>query len=174
MARNKPFFLSPQAENTGSPLFVEALAKAGVIPVNKFSFYFGQIGEQSWVDFGEPNLVNIRDGAPVEIKLNEDFFWSGFCQGVAIGDLDGANTYRWQANKKYETVKKNSIYTIMDTGTRGLMISKDYYDSLIYLIKLYMLENNFASILTKCEKYPTLWFMFDLRWVEISAKDYVV
>ena len=135
MARNKPFFLSPQAENTRSPLFVEALAKKGVIPVNKFSFYFGQIGSLSWVDFGEPNLSNILDGATVEtIKLNEDFFWSGFCQGVAIRYLDKEYTYRWQANKKFDTVKENSIYTIMDTGTSGLMISKNYYDSLIYLI----------------------------------------
>ena len=92
---------------------------------------------------------------------------------MAIGDKIKGNTFSWEANKKYDTVKDNSIYTIFDTSTSGLLISKDYYDSLIFNIKKESGLNEVGDILSNCDGYPTLWFMFDSRWVEISREDYV-
>jgi len=54
MSRDKPFHIAPDSDKENGPLYVENLAKAGVIPENKFSFYFTEPGELSWVDLGEP------------------------------------------------------------------------------------------------------------------------
>lgn len=66
MSRNKPFYLAPEGGNKSGPLYVEALYNSKVISENKFSFFFTDAGDLSWVDFGEPNLENIRSDATLE------------------------------------------------------------------------------------------------------------
>ena len=133
MSRNNPFHVAPEAGNTTGPLYVEALAKAGIIPENKFSFYFTEPGTLSWVDLGEPQLDNIRSNATLvdTQMIEEDFFWSGYCQGVAIGDTTEANVYSWGTTDDYTTEKNNAFYSIIDTGSTALMISALYFESLI-------------------------------------------
>ena len=64
-----------------------------------FSFYFTEAGSRSWVDLGTPDLTNVRSGSEIEdVQLIEDdFYYSGYCQGVAIGDLSSENTYVWES-----------------------------------------------------------------------------
>ena len=66
MSRNKPFHINAEAGNTTGPLYVEHLHKEGIIPADKFSFYFSEPGQLSWVDLGEPKEDNIREDATVE------------------------------------------------------------------------------------------------------------
>ena len=63
--------------------------------------------------------------------LEEDFFWAGYCQGVAIGNADVENTYRWGSLEDSNTEVDGALYSIFDTGSSSLMIGQMYYDSLI-------------------------------------------
>ena len=56
LSRNKAFHVNPDAGNTSGPLYVEALYDGGIINANKFSFFFQQPEEVSWMDLGEPEL----------------------------------------------------------------------------------------------------------------------
>ena len=58
MSRNRPFFLAPGEGNQTGPLYIEALYNADVILANKFSFYFTEPSQISWVDLGEPIAGN--------------------------------------------------------------------------------------------------------------------
>ena len=62
LSRNAPFYVAPEAGNPSGPLLVEHLAEANIIGADKFSFYFQAPGEQSWIDFGEPDLTHKKDG----------------------------------------------------------------------------------------------------------------
>ena len=66
MSRNRPFFLAPGEGNQTGPLYIEALYNADVILANKFSFYFTEPSQISWVDLGEPIAGNIRPNATIE------------------------------------------------------------------------------------------------------------
>jgi hypothetical protein len=64
--------------------------------------------------------------------LENDFFWSVQCQGVAIGDTSDANSYAWAKLEGYTTWQAdNSFYSIIDTGSTALVISSIYFESLI-------------------------------------------
>ena len=65
MARNRPFILAADQGNLAGPIYVEYLAAAGVIPMNRFSFYFTEPGQLSWVDLGNPDSKNTKAGAEV-------------------------------------------------------------------------------------------------------------
>ena len=107
--------------------------EAGVIGEDKFSFYFTEPGTLSWVDLGEPDFSNIREDAylePIQM-VEDDFFWGDYCQGVAIGNTNAANTYSWQSLPDYSTEVDQTFYSIVDTGSTALMISALYYESLI-------------------------------------------
>ena len=110
--------------------------------------------------------------------MNEkDFFWSGYCQGVAIGDTVIANSFAWEELKDYDTSRPdNSLYSILDSGSPTIMISSLFYDSLISEIFdripgarwTYVAEE--GIILTDCNNaFPSLFFMFDGRWLEVAA-----
>ena len=63
LSRNKPFHISPEQGNTTGPLYIEKMTEAGLISENKFSFYFKEPGQLSWVDLGTPVESNIRGDA---------------------------------------------------------------------------------------------------------------
>ena len=51
-----------------------------------FSFLFKPPGQESYVDFGAPVLDNIRNQSEiVNVTVLDDFFWSQWNQGIAIG-----------------------------------------------------------------------------------------
>lgn len=105
MSRNKPFHISPENGNQTGPLYIEHLAKVGIIGDDMFSFYFTEPGTLSWVDLGEPDLTNVRQDAKLEViqMIEEDFFWGDYCQGVAIGDTLAENAYSWETLPDYST-----------------------------------------------------------------------
>jgi len=112
--------------------------------------------------------------------IEEDFFWSTFCEGVAIGDTSDANSYAWGKLEGYSTWKAYTFYSIIDTGSSALVISQAYFESLITEImnrvpdaKWQYIED-YGVIYTECEhEYPDLFFLIDGRWVAVAAKDYV-
>ena len=79
MSRNNPMYLQPNEGNISGPLYVEALADANIIPSNRFSFYFTQPGQLSWVDLGDPRLDYVKaDSTLTSVEMLEDYFWANF------------------------------------------------------------------------------------------------
>lgn len=82
MCQNKQMMLSTQQIEVG-PLFANKLFKDGKIPTQSFSFAMKGYSddESSTVDFGNPDLSQVKGGAlnlntSVTIGFNDDFFWS--------------------------------------------------------------------------------------------------
>jgi len=84
-------------------------------------------GKDSALDFGKPRNDRMRNPDELRwIDLNDDFFWSAFCKGFAIGSLD--NGWSWGAIRDQEdTITDNSIYTMFDTGASQIIVPKQYF-----------------------------------------------
>jgi hypothetical protein len=70
------------------PLFVKELGAAGLTTNNVFSFYLEGPGITSFIDFSGFNPISVKGGSELSVvwlKLNDDFFWSSFCQGISFG-----------------------------------------------------------------------------------------
>ena len=100
---------------------------------------------------------------------------------MAIGDFTiDENVYSWQVTDEYTTINnQGGLYSIIDTGSTALMISALYYESLINKIfdAVPDTEWEFDSgiVLTECDvEYPSVYFMFDQKWIEVAPKDYVM
>lgn len=152
-----------------------------MIGEDKFSFYFTDPGLLSWVDLGEPDLTNIRPDATLKTvpMIEEDFFWADYCQGFAIGSTDAENTYAWASLEDYPTEIDNSIYSILETGSFGIMISALYFES--FIVKIldtvpevgWLFEDGLLWV--ECDAdFPSIWFMFSQKWIEVNPKDYVI
>ena len=111
----------------------------------------------------------------------EDFFWSGYCQGVAISDTSIANSFAWDALTEYDTWRPdNSLYSIIDSGSPSIMISSLYFESLITAIfertpgaRFTIVEED-GVVLTDCANdFPDIFFMFDNHWLQVAARDYI-
>lgn len=134
MARNHAFHIAPDAGNESGPLLIDALAENGKINSNTFSFYFQHPEEDSWMDLGEPDLSNLKEGIElVETQMiKEDFFWGFYGAGIAIGTIE--NSYRYEVVRGTDgTVfdENGDFYSIIDTGSTALVISVLYFESLI-------------------------------------------
>lgn len=66
MARNLPFYLSPEAGINRGPSYMMALANAGLISEETFSFYTAPAGLESYIDFGAPKEERMRDPSELE------------------------------------------------------------------------------------------------------------
>ena len=89
-----PYYLAPQNGVTRGPSYMMALQNANLIGENTFSTYMVKDGQQSFMDFGKPKEERMRDKKEMGyINLNEDFFWSSFCQGFALGNV--GNGWSW-------------------------------------------------------------------------------
>ena len=123
MARNKPFLLG-NSTNAVGPLFVDALANAKVISDNRFSFSLGYVNGSTFVDFGVPqtsamsNQNDIRD-----IYVEKDFFWSAYSQAMAFNTTSMDSSYGY--------VNGSLVYSIFDTGASGIMLSSDYFQTIV-------------------------------------------
>lgn len=72
------------------PLIINSMVNQGLINERKFSFYYtgSNSGLVSFVDFGAPQPQNMKDPTQIEyIKLVDDFFWSSYNQGIAVGSI---------------------------------------------------------------------------------------
>ena len=79
LARGKPFLLEPDKKDYKGSLILEAMLEQNKITENKVSFYFSPPGEVSFVDFGAPNLENVKNEKEiVYINMLDEFFWSQF------------------------------------------------------------------------------------------------
>jgi len=72
------------------------------------------------------------------IECLEDYFWSAFNQGVAIGNTNPENTYAYGGVEKGEEEETMALYSILDTGTSALNFSYHFYDDFIAKIFEYV------------------------------------
>lgn len=87
LARDQPFYVNPISKYQIGPLYLEAMAQQGVIGEQSFSFFMRPVGHISFVNFGAPQLDNVRAGHDVfYFDVLDDFYWSTFCEGVSFGD----------------------------------------------------------------------------------------
>jgi len=161
------------------PLYVEHLYDAEIINANKFSFYFQYPGEISWMDLGEPNEALFEVGStPATTQLIDPDFWWGFHNtGVAFGNESNAFAYE-NTDSFPNFVQDNSIYSIIDTGSTALVISKLYYESLIRnLFEEAGIDDwqyTQGVVLTRCwYDLPSIFFQIDGYWAEARAEDYM-
>ena len=146
-----------------------------------FSFYLSS-KEKSYVDFGTPQEDAVKSLDDIRyIKNLDDFFWSAYNQGVAIGTIDQGeekdNTYRY-SSVSYIQENDKQLYTIFDTGTPVINFSALYFDDFIKKIYKYIGGNDYevkqGYVLTKCYgNFPKLFFMFDQQWIEVRPSEYV-
>ena len=101
LSRDKVFWLwAEEATADGfetGPLYVKALKENGFTTENTFSIFMRPKDKQSHIDFGTPQESAMRD--PLDIVYTEvldDFFWSMFNTGVAIGSLTPADMWGYQ------------------------------------------------------------------------------
>ena len=156
-----------------------ALEKAGLISENTFSFYVSPEGSDSAIDFGKPRVDRMRDPDELRwIELNEDFFWSAYCKGFAIGAID--NSWSWGSiSDSDETVSENSVYATFDTAASQIIVPQHYFGKLLEQIYGYMEDNEYelksGYVVSKCyNDFPDIHFLFDGHWVSVYADEYVI
>ena len=179
LARNLPYYLAPQNGVTRGPSYMMAMQNAGLIDENTFSTYMVKGGEQSFMDFGKPREDRMRDRSEMAyINLNEDFFWSAFCQGFAIGNTN--NGWSWGSVKDQSTlVDDGNVYSIFDTGASAIVFPKTYFSQLLTQLYATMVGDEYelaqGYVVTKCySDFPTLYFLFDGKWLSVDPSEYVV
>ena len=180
LSRNNAFHIAPDQGNMTGPLYIETLAKDGLVSEDKFSFFFQHPDEDSWMDIGEPDLDIKKPGTEyVETQfLDPDFFWGFYNTGIAIGDIENSFAYEPYPDLPEVVFKDNSLYSIIDTGSTALVISVVWYESLIRnLFETAGIDDwryEQGVILTKCQyELPSLFFQIDGKWVEAKAVDYM-
>ena len=182
LSRDNPAYLDPSSGNQTGPLFIEKLWKDGIISDPIFAMHMDSKSGESWIDFGGFDLSTVAQGEElVQLEMIEkDFFWAQYCQAVAIGDRLQSNSYRWGPIDDFDLeIRDGSIYSIFDSGSTSLMISKLYYGSLINEIFARMgnITWKYTSdfrVVTECDAdYPSLFFMFENNWIEVSPDNYV-
>lgn len=152
-----------------------AMVDQDLINEKKFSFYLSKKGS-SYVDFGKPQTNAMKSSRDIRyIKLLDDYYWSQYNQAVAIGQLDNAFNYE---NITYSHESNHELYTVFDTGTTAINFSALYFDSFVEAIFAYIGGDDYqvvrGHVVSKCyANFPTLYFMFDNKWVEVDPSDYV-
>ena len=70
------------------------------------------------------------------------------------------------------------MYTIIDTGSNAIYFSALYFEVFVRKIFDYVQGETWKMIdgiiNTECYDFPPLYFMFDNKWIKVSASDYVV
>jgi len=66
----------------------------------------------------------------------DDFFWSQYNQGVGVGSTDPADTFAYHKDStQFDlTIKDNSVFTIIDSGSNAIYFSALYYEGFILKI----------------------------------------
>jgi hypothetical protein len=155
-------------------LFVEGLLSAGTISENTFSVFLTPKGGQSYIDFGTPQASGMKASDDTrDIYVENDFFWSAYSQGMAFYDTSMENSYGYDQG--------SMVYSIIDTGSSGILLSSDYFDKVIKQIFAKVDNTKFtikdSIVYSECisnSVMPSLFFMFNELWVEIKSEDYLV
>lgn len=120
----------------------------------------------------------MRNSADIRyIEMLDDFYWSAFNQAVAVGSTHQSNAFGYES-VSYNQEANNQLYTIFDTGTASINFSALYFDDLIEKIFEYVGGDDYeivqGYVVTKCYgNFPSLFFMFDLQWIEVKPNEYV-
>lgn len=115
------------------------------------------------------NSAAIRD-----IYVENDFFWSAYAQGLAFNDTSMDNNFGFNNG--------SMVYSIIDTGSSGLLMSSDYFSSIVTtLFETYIGNMNYVIkngvVFSQCidpNTLPPIFIMFNELWVQIRGADYMV
>ena len=179
LSRDHPHFLASEKGNKRGPSYMKAMENAELISENTFSFFMRPFEKDSAVDFGKPKSSRMKDSDDlVTFELNKDFFWSAYCKGFAVNTTD--NGWSWGSVKDYEeTVTKNSIYSMFDTGSSQIYVPQHYFKNFLKEIYSTMKDDEYeladGYVVTKCyEDFPPVHFLFGDYWITVDPKHYVV
>jgi len=106
------------------------------------------------------NPNDVRD-----IYVENDFFWSAYSQGIAFNDTKLGNSFGY--------VNGQMVYSIFDSGSSGILLSSDYYESIVNkLFQEYLKTQNYVIkdgvVFSQCftpSQLPTLHFLFNELWI---------
>lgn len=122
----------------------------------------------------------MKDPAEIEyIKVLDDFFWSAYNTGVAIGSIENENAFSYETLDDFPGyIDKNAIFSVLDTGSSAINFSSLYFNDFIAKLFAYMEVNTWqvedGIIFTKCShNFPDLFFLFNNKWIRVHANDYV-
>ena len=128
-----------------------------------------EVGD-SRVDFGKPEIRSMRGGKSIGIayiQMEQEMYWSTDCQGVAFGSL--SEPFKFEGTQR----------TVFSTSSEYIVMPEQIFHT--YLSNLinraggpkYFMEDE--EVYLECtKKYPTLYFMFQEQWLEVSPSDYIV
>ena len=167
---NKPFKIAPdQVLDTPSDFFLDKLS----LTSSQFSTRLSTT-QVSWIDFGAPDTTELVNG--VTIEGWEDYFYSLPLDALRIGKLP-VNTYSFEPNAQVDLFPGiEGVYTIFDTATPDIYLTKLYYDS--FITELYgFLDLEFTvtggyPYATCTTTYPDLYLSFKKTWLQVKAADY--
>jgi len=77
------------------------------------------------VDFGVPNPKNVKGGRltkAASLRMNSDFFWSSFMQGVSFGDIGEKNTFGFV---------EGPVYTIFSSGSSFIQVPSKFFNKIL-------------------------------------------
>ena len=166
LARGDYYFHLGDRTRQPGPLYIDGMFREDLIEERTFSFFLSS-REKSYVDFGPPQSSAVKNLDDIRYINNlDDFFWSAYNQGVAVGSTNQADIFSYES-VSYSQEKDNSLYTLFDTGTATINFSALYFDDFIERIFEYVGGNDYEVIqgyvVTKCYgNFPRLYFMFDL------------
>lgn len=84
-------------------------------------------------------------------------------------------------DNSYGYVNGSNVYTIIDTGSSGILVSSDYFDLII--TKLFTIINNKNYVVKNGIVYsqcidpntlPSIFFLFNELWIEVKGLDYML
>lgn len=178
LARNEPYYLADVGEVLRGPSVLKALDNAGIIEEDTFSFHFDSNSNEAQIDFGAPVSERMSDPADLTyINLLSDFYWSQFCDGFAFNTPD--NGWQWGSVRDAEkTVGEGSVYSFFDTAAASIIIPTVYFEQYLEQMFSTMADDEYeiaaGYVVTKCyEDFPTLFFLFDGKWIQVEPKEYV-
>ena len=179
LARNYPHLLTKEKGNRRGPSIMMAMENAKIITDDSFSFFMRPAGKDSYFDFGKPKTSRMRDSDDLAwFDVQEDFFWSAYCKGFAIGDI--TNGWSWGSVKgEKELLKKNSIYTMFDTASSQIILPQAYFPAFLEELFRNMADKEYeladGYVVSKCyDDFPNVQFLFDGHWIDVEPRDYVV
>ena len=97
LARGDYYFHLGDRTRQPGPLYIDGMFREDLIEERTFSFFLST-KEKSYVDFGPPQSDAVNSLNDIRyIKNLDDFFWSAYNQGVAIGSTNPGDIYSYES-----------------------------------------------------------------------------
>ena len=154
---------------------MDAIIKDGVIKTAIFSLCMrGYEGEQSSIDFGSPEPLKMMGNSTLGIRsfrMNDDFFWSTYIQGVGLGVDPQTQSFSFDSNR---------TYTIFDNGASYIFLPPSVYPKLLTAILIAfgnpnsVVKNGYVLIDGIQAKPVPISFMFDNYWIMLEPEDILI